>query len=390
MGVIWGSRAAVDACARARESNRHIINLASMSSFSPTPGLAVYSATKHAVLGFSGSLQADLRGAGIGITVHSVCPDAVDTDMVRERAGDSQAAIIWSGPRMLTPSEVAGHVVELLDGKRLVAVIPRWRGWGARAVAASGRPGLRTADLMRRWGERQRARGLGFSRATKEERRAGDDDHTAGAGRGGRQRPARLRHRGQEPGHRRAGGVRAGPLGRRRAGRRRAGPRRPAGLGGARLRGPRPHPQAGAEVDARQLRPHRPHHRLRERQGLRGRLRGRDRLHGGRLRLLGQERAQVPGRREDPLLLALRSRAQARDPLRARRGGGRDRPLELPAHQLVRRLHPGAGRGQLLRAQAGEPHAAHLAADGRGPARVRPARGRVHRGARAPAAWARS
>ena len=173
MGVIWGSRAAVEVMShaparasprpRARRAgpgdNRHIINLASMSSFSPTPGLAVYSATKHAVLGFGGSLQADLGAAGIGITVHSVCPDAVDTDMVRERAGDSQAAIIWSGPRMLTPSEVAGHVVELLDGKRLVAVIPRWRGWGARAVAASGRPGLRTADLMRRWGERQRARG---------------------------------------------------------------------------------------------------------------------------------------------------------------------------------------------------------------------------------------
>ena len=158
MGVIWGSRAAVEAMRAGPGDNRHIINLASMSSFSPTPGLAVYSATKHAVLGFGGSLQADLGAAGIGITVHSVCPDAVDTDMVRERAGDSQAAIIWSGPRMLTPSEVAGHVVELLDGKRLVAVIPRWRGWGARAVAASGRPGLRTADLMRRWGERQRAR----------------------------------------------------------------------------------------------------------------------------------------------------------------------------------------------------------------------------------------
>ena len=159
MGVIWGSRAAVDAMRAGPGENRHIINLASMSSFSPTPGLAVYGATKHAVLGFSGSLQVDLTGAGVDITVHAVCPDAVATDMVRERARDAEAAIIWSGSRMLTPSEVAGHTVELLDGRRPVAVIPRWRGWGARAVAASGRPGLRTAGLMRRWGERQRARG---------------------------------------------------------------------------------------------------------------------------------------------------------------------------------------------------------------------------------------
>ena len=58
---------------------------------------------------------------------------------------------------------------------------------------------------------------------------------------------------------------------------------------------------------------------------------------------------------------------------------GRDRPLELPAHQLLRRLHPGAGGGQLGGAQAREPHPAHLAADGGGPARVRPSGGRLHR-----------
>ena len=39
-----------------------------------------------------------------------------------------------------------------------------------------------------------------------------------------------------------------------------------------------------------------------------------------------------------------------------------------------------AGNSAVL--EAGQPHAAHLAADGRVPARVRPARGRVHRGAR--------
>ena len=39
--------------------------------------------------------------------------------------------------------------------------------------------------------------------------------------------------------------------------------------------------------------------------------RGRGRLHGRGLRLLGEERAQVPGRREGPLELALRARPQA-------------------------------------------------------------------------------
>ena len=54
--------------------NRHIINLASMSALGPVPGLAVYAATKHAVLGFTGSLQGDLDLDGIPITAHAVSP----------------------------------------------------------------------------------------------------------------------------------------------------------------------------------------------------------------------------------------------------------------------------------------------------------------------------
>ena len=40
----------------------------------------------------------------------------------------------------------------------------------------------------------------------------------------------------------------------------------------------------------------------------------------------------------------------------------RDRPLELPAHELLRRLHPRAGRRQQRDPQAERGHAAHLAA----------------------------
>src|SRR5688500_1068467 len=49
LGVVWGSRAAVDAMGA---DGGHIINLASMSAFGPVPGLAVYGATKHGVLAF--------------------------------------------------------------------------------------------------------------------------------------------------------------------------------------------------------------------------------------------------------------------------------------------------------------------------------------------------
>lgn len=159
LGVIWGSRAAVEAMRERGGSNMHLINMASLSSLVPVPGLTVYGATKHAVLGFSESLQGDLMAAGLPISVHAVCPDSADTELVRERAHEPDSAILWSGPRLLAADEVAGQVVGLLDSKRVVHVIPRWRGWAARGMALTGRPGLRMAEPLRKLGERRGSRG---------------------------------------------------------------------------------------------------------------------------------------------------------------------------------------------------------------------------------------
>jgi NAD(P)-dependent dehydrogenase (short-subunit alcohol dehydrogenase family) len=156
LGVVWGSLAAVDAMRTGSGGNRHVINMGSLSSFGPVPGLALYAATKHAVLGFTGSLQGDLLDAGIPIAVHALCPDAADTALLREHDDTPAAAINWSGPRLLSADEVADHAVSLLDSKRLVRTIPAWRGWGARAMAVGGRPALRIAPLLRRQGARHR------------------------------------------------------------------------------------------------------------------------------------------------------------------------------------------------------------------------------------------
>jgi NAD(P)-dependent dehydrogenase (short-subunit alcohol dehydrogenase family) len=159
LGVIWGSRAAVEAMQERGGQNMHVINLGSMSSLTPVPGLAVYSATKHGVLGFTSSLQGDLIASGLPITMHVVCPDGADTDMTRERAHEPESAIIWSSPRMLRAEEVAKAAVGLLDSKRMVLAVPRWRGVAARAVTLVGRPALHTSEFLRKQGERKRARG---------------------------------------------------------------------------------------------------------------------------------------------------------------------------------------------------------------------------------------
>ncbi len=158
LGVMYGSRAAVEAMRDGPGQNKHLINIASLSALTPVPGLAVYAATKHAVLGFTTSLQGDLNVAGLPITVHAVCPDAADTEMVRERRHDRDAAMVYSAPRLLSAEEVADRTVGLLDSKELVAVIPRWRGWVARTSTMAGRHSLRTIGILRKQGERRRAR----------------------------------------------------------------------------------------------------------------------------------------------------------------------------------------------------------------------------------------
>jgi NAD(P)-dependent dehydrogenase (short-subunit alcohol dehydrogenase family) len=155
LGVIWGSLAAVEAM-KDGAGDRHIVNIASLAALGPVPGLSMYAAAKHGVLGFTGSLQGDLLDAGIPITVHALCPDAADTALLREHDQEPAAAINWSGPRLLSADEVAEHTVALLDSKKLVRVVPAWRGWGARAMSMAGRQALRAAPILRKRGDRHR------------------------------------------------------------------------------------------------------------------------------------------------------------------------------------------------------------------------------------------
>ena len=122
---------------------------------------------------------------------------------------------------------------------------------------------------------------------------------------------------------------------------------------------------ARAEVADGQRRAGDRHDRLRDRQDLRGRLARRDLLRRQRVRLLGQAGARVPRRRARQVGPAAGQGQEADPALPPARADRRDRPLELPADELLRRLHPRAGRGQQRDPQALRGHAADLAADGR-------------------------
>ncbi|WP_438001684.1 SDR family oxidoreductase [Sorangium sp. So ce185] len=56
-----------------------VLNVASLAAFQPTPGHAVYGATKAFVLSFSESLAEELDGSGV--TVTALCPGPVTTEI---------------------------------------------------------------------------------------------------------------------------------------------------------------------------------------------------------------------------------------------------------------------------------------------------------------------
>lgn len=121
LGVIWGCHAAIDVMTAGT-----ILNIASMSAIVPTPGLAVYGATKHGVLGCSLSLASELRRAKRAITVSSLLPDAIAGDMTAAVAHDEAAGLLFSNTQ-LALDDVADAAASLIAKPRLIKTIPAYR-----------------------------------------------------------------------------------------------------------------------------------------------------------------------------------------------------------------------------------------------------------------------
>ena len=113
-----------------------IVNVASVAGLTGGRYIAHYTAAKHALVGFTRAVAAEMEGTGVG--VHAVCPGYADTPMtaatvarVRERTGrsaeDSLAAVLASSGqrRLVTPAEVAEAVRALCarDGNGTIVVL---------------------------------------------------------------------------------------------------------------------------------------------------------------------------------------------------------------------------------------------------------------------------
>ncbi len=77
-GVAYGTNAAYNIMIK--QGFGHIVNTASIAGLNPWPYEISYTATKHAVVGLTGSLRAEAKQYGIQASV--LCPGAIDTPMM--------------------------------------------------------------------------------------------------------------------------------------------------------------------------------------------------------------------------------------------------------------------------------------------------------------------
>ena len=106
----------------------HIINIASQAGKIATPKSSVYSATKHAVLGYSNSLRMELADYNIQVT--TVNPGPIATNFFN--IADEQGTYVKNVKRfMLKPEFVAQKVVDSMLTKTREINLPRWMNMGS-------------------------------------------------------------------------------------------------------------------------------------------------------------------------------------------------------------------------------------------------------------------
>jgi NADP-dependent 3-hydroxy acid dehydrogenase YdfG len=155
-GVMNGTIAAIGQM-RAGDGG-HVVNIASLAGLVAVPGETVYSGTKHAVMGFSLSTQADLRRAGVkDVRISCICPDGIWTPMLHDRLDDPEAALSFGG-RLLAVDDVAAAVAKVLDRPRQVTAVPGWRGVEVRVADLLPEAALKALPLLLAQGRRTQRR----------------------------------------------------------------------------------------------------------------------------------------------------------------------------------------------------------------------------------------
>ena len=117
MGTILGTRLALQRMLPRRQG--HVVNVASGVGRVPLPGSAVYSASKHGIVGLTESLRLEYRQSGVRFTL--VQPSQVKTAMIE---GQPQPRLL----PVVTPDAVAEAVLDAVRKNKFEVWVPASQG----------------------------------------------------------------------------------------------------------------------------------------------------------------------------------------------------------------------------------------------------------------------
>ncbi|MBM7660982.1 short-subunit dehydrogenase [Bacillus mesophilus] len=105
------------------QNEGHIINVASQAGKIATPKSSVYSASKHAVLGFTNSLRMELRDTNIFVTAVNPGPIATGFFDIADKSGNYKKSVERF---MLEPDFVAEKIIDAMFTPKREINLPGW------------------------------------------------------------------------------------------------------------------------------------------------------------------------------------------------------------------------------------------------------------------------
>jgi short-subunit dehydrogenase len=139
-GVIHGCRAAVR---QMRQRGGTIVNIGSVSSDRALPLLGIYSASKHAVKGYTDALRMELEEEGAPIYVSLVKPASINTPFTEHARNYMEEEPEYAGS-VYPPEEVARAILRCAEQPMRDVTV----GGGGKLVTAMGTVAPRLTDMV--------------------------------------------------------------------------------------------------------------------------------------------------------------------------------------------------------------------------------------------------
>jgi short-subunit dehydrogenase len=119
----------------------HVVNIASYAGKAPIPGLAMYCASKHAMVGLSAVVRTEVAAHGVSVT--TILPSAVRTEL-------SSGLPLGKGLPTVDPEVIAEAVVRSVRTRRGEIAVPGWLAGYQPLAALAPEPVMRLARRLLR------------------------------------------------------------------------------------------------------------------------------------------------------------------------------------------------------------------------------------------------